>query len=301
MGIIEKIKQEIDSQFIYFDHLIDLIIDIEKCKKSDAIDWLLSIKVLEKQLLLQKSDSFSLVEYQVTYTSTGYLDVTSLVYDAYTNILPYALNELSEIGFPRKSILYALNGEGLQIPQELLDQSSSYIPIFRDDSDHYCPNSGSCGHIGDQLHAVELENKKLKDEIAEFKKQPKNEMGNPTVGHADISHYQAQRDQYKKQYEQLQAENTALKQQIENLNAQVNTATNEINEQDNQNRNSDLLFIAALMDMLVNEKRAYNQTNRLQEIENNANGITGLSVSRTTKVLADANKLYKPLKNKQMK
>lgn len=66
-------------------------------------------------------------------------------------------------------------------------------------------------------------------------------------------------------------------------------------------RNNDLLFIAALVKMLSSEKRVYTQSKILEMIEDNHKGIKGLSKSRTEKLLAAANKIYKPLIRNKIK
>ena len=57
---------------------------------------------------------------------------------------------------------------------------------------------------------------------------PDNNTGNPTIGHADATHYQRERDQYKQQAEQLQAENEALQQRIAELEAQQPISKNDL-------------------------------------------------------------------------
>jgi hypothetical protein len=69
-------------------------------------------------------------------------------------------------------------------------------------------------------------------------------------------------------------------------------------ENKNKNRNSDLLLISALVQMLGRDKRINTQAHITNTIESENQEITGLSSSRTTKVISEANKLYKSLKNK---
>lgn len=63
--------------------------------------------------------------------------------------------------------------------------------------------------------------------------------------------------------------------------------------------NSDLLLISVLLKELQNEiplKSKKSQSKILQKIEDENNNIKGLSKSRTEKIIAEANKLYKSLK-----
>ena len=134
-----------------------------------------------------------------------------------------------------------------------------------------------------------------------------NNTGNPTIGHADAAHYQRERDQYKQQAEQLQTENETLKQRIAELEAQQSEKIFNQNAINNDEINlpvNDLMLIAALVGMLRNEIRVKankSQAKILQTIEDNHKHMTGLSKSRTEKILAAANKAYKSLNNKKMK
>ena len=105
-----------------------------------------------------------------------------------------------------------------------------------------------------------------------------------------------------------------LNEEIEHLNAKIVELENEkmqfsqkenaTNEEEIKLLNSDLLLIAALLRMLQNEikvSRNKSQAKVLQRIEDDHKGITGLSKSRTDKIMASANKLYKPLINKKIK
>lgn len=103
-------------------------------------------------------------------------------------------------------------------------------------------------------------------------------------------------------YDRLLKENEELKNRIAKLEAkemQSSNNQNAISSSEISLSNSDLLLLAALVKMLSNEKRAYSQSKILETIEDNHEGIKGLSKSRTEKVLAAANRIYKPLiKNK---
>ena len=136
-----------------------------------------------------------------------------------------------------------------------------------------------------------------------------NNMGSHTItlGQPDAAHYQRERDQYKQQAEQLQAENEALKQRITELEAQQSEKIfnqNAINSEEISLPVNDLMLVAALVRMLRNEIRVKankTQAKILQTIEDNHKHMTGLSKSRTEKILAAANKAYKSLNNKKMK
>ncbi|MFU8925109.1 hypothetical protein [Acinetobacter puyangensis] len=89
--------------------------------------------------------------------------------------------------------------------------------------------------------------------------------------------------------------------ELEVKEMQFHSSRNAINNDEINLINNDLIFVAALVKMLSNEKRAYTQSKILEMIEDANNGITGLSKSRTEKVMAVANKLYKPLIKNKMK
>lgn len=132
-------------------------------------------------------------------------------------------------------------------------------------------------------------------------------MGDPIVGHAPPEHCQKQRDQLLKEKaqwleekDQLLKENVQLKARIAELEA---NQQNSINADEINIENSDLIFIAVLMKMLRNEIKVAakkSQAKILQKIEDEHNKNIGLSKSRTDKVMAKANKLYKSLNLQQM-
>lgn len=125
--------------------------------------------------------------------------------------------------------------------------------------------------------------------------------GSPDTDHSALT---LELNQYKRQFEQSQSEINSLKVRIAELEQQTSQQQNEKDELNNQNRNSDLLLIATLMTKAIEPRknqRARTQAEILESIEVESNGITGLSKSRTEKVIAEARKLYKSLKNKEMK
>lgn len=133
--------------------------------------------------------------------------------------------------------------------------------------------------------------------------QQDNYIGNPTIGHASPEHYQQQCDQLQKENNQLKDQLAQAQQQIKELE-EMQSAKNAIINDEITLKDSDLLFIAVLMENLRNAitvKANKSQARILQKIENENNGITGLSKSRTDKLMGEANKIYKSLKNKQMK
>ncbi|TCM62712.1 hypothetical protein EC844_12430 [Acinetobacter calcoaceticus] len=92
--------------------------------------------------------------------------------------------------------------------------------------------------------------------------------------------------------------------QLEEKEVQSPANKNAINDAEINLINSDLLLIAALLNMLQNEIEAKgnkSQAKILQRIEDEHEGIKGLSKSRTEKIMGSANGLYKPLINKRMK
>lgn len=133
-----------------------------------------------------------------------------------------------------------------------------------------------------------------------LREQQNDNIGNPSIGHASLEHYQQQRDK-------LLKENEVLKECISNYeteNKQFQETQNEIPNTKSNLLNSDLLLISALLNMLQREikiKANKSQAKILQKIENEHIGIKGLSKSRTEKITADANRIYKPLINKKMK
>ncbi|TXJ09376.1 MAG: hypothetical protein E6Q25_03300 [Acinetobacter sp.] len=138
--------------------------------------------------------------------------------------------------------------------------------------------------------------------------------GNLTIGHATPKHYQQQNKELLEKVEQLEntvksrdAEINQLQERIKELEVlQTNVQTvidseNAIINADIGFKNSDLVFIAVLMKNLQNAitvRGNKSQAKILQKIENESNGITGLSKSRTEKVMQEANKIYKSLINK---
>ena len=111
----------------------------------------------------------------------------------------------------------------------------------------------------------------------------------------------------KNKVEKLNEEISHLKAHIAELESkkmQYPQKENAINEDKINIANSDLLLIAALMTTLRSEikvKGKNSQAKVLQRIEDEHGSIKGLSKSRTEKVLASANSLYKALINNQMK
>lgn len=133
-----------------------------------------------------------------------------------------------------------------------------------------------------------------------LKDQQNNNIGNPSIGHTPLEHYQQQLDK-------LLKENEILKELITNFETekiQFQETQNAISKTESLLLNSDLLLMSALLNMLQNEikvKANKSQAKILQKIENEHTGIKGLSKSRTEKIIADANRIYKPLIKNKMK
>ncbi len=92
--------------------------------------------------------------------------------------------------------------------------------------------------------------------------------------------------------------------ELESKKMQYPQKENAINDDKINIANSDLLLIAVLMTTLRSEikvKGKNSQAKVLQRIEDEHGSIKGLSKSRTDKVLASANSLYKSLINNEMK
>lgn len=92
--------------------------------------------------------------------------------------------------------------------------------------------------------------------------------------------------------------------ELESKKMQYPQKENAINDDKINIANSDLLLIAVLMTTLRSEikvKGKNSQAKVLQRIEDEHGSIKGLSKSRTEKVLASANSLYKSLINNEMK
>ena len=111
----------------------------------------------------------------------------------------------------------------------------------------------------------------------------------------------------KTKVEKLNEEISHLKAHIAELESkkmQYPQKENAINDEKINIANSDLLLISALMTTLRSEikvKGKSSQAKILERIEDEHRSIKGLSKSRTEKVLASANSLYKALINNQMK
>lgn len=146
-------------------------------------------------------------------------------------------------------------------------------------------------------NSFEKENEELKAEINKLKGELKNiepcndnQFGNASMGFASVEDYQKQRDA-------LLIENKKLKEQLESVKTlEPKNATNQNIKNIN---NSDLLLISVLLKELRNAiliRANKSQAKILQKIEDENNDIKGLSKSRTEKIIADANKLYKSLK-----
>lgn len=152
------------------------------------------------------------------------------------------------------------------------------------------------------LNSFEKENQELKAEINKLKGELKNiascndsQFGNTSIGFASVEDYQKQRDE-------LLIENKKLKEQLLLLTSLE--PGNAINEDTKNINNSDLLLICVLLQELQNAisiKANKSQTRILQKIEDQNTDIKGLSKSRTEKIIAAAKKLYKSLKNNEMK
>lgn len=92
--------------------------------------------------------------------------------------------------------------------------------------------------------------------------------------------------------------------ELESKKMQFLQKENATNDEEINLTNSDLLLISVLLRMLQNEIRVKgnkSQSKILLRIEDEHRSIKGLSKSRTEKVLANANSLYKALINNQMK
>ena len=150
-------------------------------------------------------------------------------------------------------------------------------------------------------NSLENENQELRTELTNLKVKLKenesnnSQFGSTSIGFASVEHYQKQRDK-------LLIENESLKKQLELVKSLE--FQNAINEDIKNINNSDLLLISVLMGELqtaISVRANKSQAKILQKIEDANNGIKGLSKSRTEKIIAEANKLYKSLKPKQMK
>lgn len=92
--------------------------------------------------------------------------------------------------------------------------------------------------------------------------------------------------------------------ELESKKMQYPQKENAINDDKINIANSDLLLIAALMTTLRSEIKVKGKSSQgkiLERIEDEHGSIKGLSKSRTEKVLASANSLYKSLINNEMK
>jgi hypothetical protein len=111
--------------------------------------------------------------------------------------------------------------------------------------------------------------------------------------------------------EELNTENARLKtelaqaqeriKQLEQEKKQYLDAKNAIDTKNIDLINSDLIFISVLMKNLqdaITVRANKSQSKILQKIEDENGGITGLSKSRTEKIIAEANKAYKLMINK---
>lgn len=114
-------------------------------------------------------------------------------------------------------------------------------------------------------------------------------------------------DQLKEENEKLNNEILILKEQLnglENPKLQSQQDENAMDYSEINILNSDLLLISALLYTLQNEIKVRgnkSQSKILQKIEDEHVGIKGLSKSRTEKIIAEANKIYKPLIKQKMK
>lgn len=98
-------------------------------------------------------------------------------------------------------------------------------------------------------------------------------------------------NQLKAEIEKLLSENDQLKQENEQLQ-------DKLGQGEQAQRNSQLLLISVLFSKYKADKpRVRTQDKTLADIEEENTDIAGLSFSTTTKILADANKIYKTMKN----
>ena len=285
MGIIATTKKEKASQFISYDELVNLVANIESCSPSEASEWLtINTNIIEHQLILERYGEFKLIEYQPLDHNGEYASpsesLSRAIFDRYVKKDFNSYEYLSNLGFARKKALYSLSEYGLMIEQSLFDESSSYIPEHKDNlvSDSG-ENKAHSVYPAEQQRATEQEVIKLK--IQTIKNTP------------DLSEQkklQAQNDQLQARIAELESEK---KQHLENKKAILD---DKIIIKD-----SDLLLISVLMQMLQSEikvKANKSQAKILQKIEDENKNLIGLSVSRTSKIFSQANRLYNSLKNK---
>ena len=138
--------------------------------------------------------------------------------------------------------------------------------------------------------------------IAGFNDNPPSQ-DQSTFGIPSIQQNEPNVDNLNAEIAQLKDQLAQAQQYIQELE-EMQSAKNAIINDEITLKDSDLLFIAVLMENLKNAitvKANRVQSKILQKIENESNGITGLSKSRTEKLMSEANKIYKALKNKQMK
>ncbi|AWL29225.1 hypothetical protein DJ533_11935 [Acinetobacter defluvii] len=128
-------------------------------------------------------------------------------------------------------------------------------------------------------------------EVTEF--ESIQELGENTVKNSNN-----QSDLVKELNEEIEKLKTELLKKEEEMQCQQDK--NAMEPQEINYKNSDLLLIAALLSALQNEikvKANRSQSKILQKIEDEHIGIKGFSKSRTEKIIAEANKAYKLLKN----
>ena len=123
MGKLEDDLLNILRQFISVDDLLRILVEAEQTTKQNAAVWLLTSGVLGRTKELIFIDEYLLVEYK-NYDNEFYQSP----FDTLTLIAQGEEAFFTDcIGFARRRILIDIKNEGLNISDELIQDSSAYI------------------------------------------------------------------------------------------------------------------------------------------------------------------------------
>ena len=285
----------------------------------------LKISELSTLLLIHKFE-----ECAKAFINLNKFEYVSLSQEDSTKAIHYILNMMSDKKFSSTSIELNINEELFEFSHIYIRKNDLYsFEYLKEITVNICSGYTKFGEakFGDidlqQLHSAldEYRSKQPKPFSDEWydshpklkgphiganefrqplKDQQDDNIGNPSIGHASLEHYQQQRDKLLKENEILKE----LLTNFENEKIQFQETKNATLNAESCLLNSDLILLSALLNMLQNEikvKANKSQAKILQKIEDEHKGIKGLSKSRTEKIIAEANRIYKPLIKNRMK
>ena len=145
--------------------------------------------------------------------------------------------------------------------------------------------------INKQSKKFSVDMKKQRDEKEKIEKDRHDQLIEALRDSSNSKIQENEINQLKSDIEKLLAENNQLKQQNDQLK-------NKLEQGEQGQRNSLLLLVSIFFKKYKDGKpRSFTQEKILIDLESENTDITGLSYSTTSKILADANKIYKSMKS----